>query len=105
MGAAASSGDRGAAPLGPSRALSLAAVAVAVAGQLVVGFFTITAIGLIGMPVWAALVLVAVWALGAAAIAWLARRRPLVAPLVPVIGALVLWALVAAGGAWLGWSA
>jgi uncharacterized protein (DUF983 family) len=97
-------GASGSAPTGTRRALGLATLVLAVAGQLVVGFFTLTAIGLIGMPVWAALLLVLAWAAGAVAIALLARRRPLLTPAVPIAGALVLWGLVAAGGAWLGWS-
>ena len=105
MSATAPGQGAGAAPLGRSRTLSLAAIVLAVVGQLVVGFYTLTAIGLIGMPVWAAIVLVLAWAAGVLAVAVLARRRPLLTPLVPIAGVLVLWGLVAAGGALLGWSA
>jgi hypothetical protein len=98
-------GVSGGPPAGPSRVPGWIAIVLAVAGQVVVGFFTVTAIGLIGMPVWAALLLTVVWAAGVFTITRLAWRRPLLAPVVPILGALVLWGVVAAGGAWLGWTA
>lgn len=98
-------GQPSGAPAGRNRALHLAAGAIAVAGQLVVGFYTVTAIGLIGVPLWAALLLIVAWGLGAGVTVWLARRRPLLAPVAPIVGVLVLWGVVAVGGAWFGWTA
>lgn len=75
------------------------------AGQLVVGYFTLAAIGLIGVPVWGIVLLAGGWLAAGAALVFVARRRPLLTMVVPVASALVLWAVVAVGGAWLGWSA
>lgn len=75
------------------------------AGQLVVGYFTLAAIGLIGVPVWGIVLLAGGWLAASAALVYLARRRRLLTAMVPVASALVLWAVVAVGGAWLGWSA
>jgi hypothetical protein len=74
-------------------------------GQLVVGYFTLAAIGLIGMPVWGIVLLAGAWLAASAALVFLARRRPLLTLAVPVANAVMLWGVVAAGGAWLGWSA
>jgi hypothetical protein len=73
--------------------------------QLVVGYFTLTAIGLISVDLWAMVVLIGAWVVAVVLLIRLARRAPLVALLVPAGNALVLWGLVAAGGAWLGWTA
>ncbi len=82
-----------------------AATVAAGAGQLVVGFFTMTAIGLIAMPVLVIVLLAGVWLAASAALVYLARHRPLLTLVVPAANALVLWGVVAAGGAWFGWSA
>ncbi|MEU8001430.1 hypothetical protein AB0B66_09750 [Catellatospora sp. NPDC049111] len=56
-------------------------------------------------PLWAVIVLVAVWAaLGVLAIRWW-RSRPFLVPLVPVIAVAVWFAGISAGEAWLGWTA
>lgn len=82
-----------------------AVTVIAGAGQLVVGYFTLAAIGLIAMPVWSIVLLAGAWLVASAALVALARQRPLVTLLIPAANALVLWGVVAAGGAWLGWSA
>lgn len=95
-----------AAPTRPAGLLpDTVATVIGGAGQLVVGYFTLAAIGLIGVPVWGIVLLVGGWLAASAALVYLARRRPLLTTMVPVANALVLWAVVAAGGAWLGWSA
>lgn len=94
------------APTRPAGSLPVtAATVVAGAGQLVVGYFTLAAIGLIAVPVWGIVLLAGAWLAASAALVYLARRRPLVTLVVPVANALVLWGVVAAGGAWFGWSA
>jgi hypothetical protein len=90
---------------GVRRVLDLLAVGLAAALQLVVGFFTVTAIGLIGLPLWAAFGLAGVWMVAAVLLVRTARRAALAAPLVPVVNSLVLWAVVTAGDVWLGWTA
>jgi hypothetical protein len=86
------------------RATSLVAVVAGIA-QLAVGFFTFSAIGLISVPVWAIVLLAALWLAGAVVLVRNGRHAPLVAVAVPVVNALLLWGIVAAGGAWLGWNA
>ena len=94
------------APARPAGSLpDTVATVVAGAGQLVVGYFTLAAIGLIAVPLWGIVALAGSWLVGSAALMYLARRRPVLAIAVPVANALVLWGLVAAGGAWMGWSA
>lgn len=73
--------------------------------QLTVGWFTLTAIGLISVPPWAMAVLVGLWLAATVLLVTVARRRPLVAPLVPLGNALLLWGAVAAGEMLLGWTA
>lgn len=82
----------------------LAAVAVVLAGalQLLVGWFTL-ATGLMA-PLWAIVVFAILWAAAVVLLLGAARRRPLAAPLVPIVNALLLWAGLAAGGTWLGWT-
>ncbi|MFC7246635.1 hypothetical protein ACFQO7_29495 [Catellatospora aurea] len=56
-------------------------------------------------PLWAVIVLVAVWAaLLVLAIRWW-RTRPLLVPLAPVVALAVWFAGISAGEAWLGWTA
>ena len=79
----------------------------AVAGgvlHLVVGFFTITAVGLIGIPLWAALALVGAWLITAALLVRTVRSSPLMAIAAPVANGALLWALTAAGQQWWGWT-
>lgn len=73
--------------------------------QATVGFFTMTAIGLVSVPLWAAVALVGVWLAATALMVRTVRQAPLVAALIPVANGLLLWGMVAAGGAWLGWTA
>jgi hypothetical protein len=82
-----------------------AATVAAGAGQLVVGYFTLAAIGLVAVPVWAIALLAGVWLAASSALVHLARRRPMLTLVVPAANAVALWAIVAAGGAWFGWSA
>lgn len=80
----------------------------AVAGgvlQLTVGFYTIAAIGLVSVPVWAIIVLAGVWLAAAVLFVRTVRHAPFMAALVPVANGLLLWGAIAAGGAWLGWTA
>lgn len=84
---------------------AMAAMVVAGAGQLLVGYFTLAAIGLIAVPVWGIVLLAGAWLAASATLVYLARRRPLLTLVVPVINTVVLWGVVAAGGAWFGWSA
>lgn len=72
--------------------------------QLTVGFFTITAIGLIGVPLWAAIVLVGAWIVAAGLFVRSVRSSPLMAIAAPVGNGVLLWALTAAGQAWWGWT-
>lgn len=90
--------------IGGRGALPLVAVGVAGILQFVVGFFTVTAIGLVGVPIWAIAVLVVAWALSALVIVRTARRSPLLALLAPIANGVLLWALVGAGQAWWGWT-
>lgn len=89
---------------GRDRLWILAAV-VGGALQLTVGFYTMTAIGLVSVPVWAIIVLAGVWLAAAVLFVRTVRHAPLVAALVPVVNGLLLWGAIAAGGAWLGWTA
>jgi hypothetical protein len=95
------SGERHGRPRG------VAAVALLVAGalQLVVGYFTVAAIGLIAVPMWAIVILAGLWLAAAVLVVVTARRRPLLAPLAPVANGLLLWGSVAVGEGWLGWMA
>lgn len=90
---------------GRARVLDVGAVIVAAGLQLLVGWFTITAVGLIGVPLWAVVALGLAWVAAAGLLWLLARSRPLAAPLVPLANGLVLWASVTAGERWLGWLA
>ncbi len=84
--------------------LDVAAVVVAVLGQAVVLVPFTIAIGLVA-PAWAVVVF---YLLGAAAVALLwrtIRRRPRLAPLIPIVNAALLAGGVTAGEAWLGWTA
>lgn len=83
--------------------LGIAAVAVAAILQLGVGFITLTS-GLVA-PLWAILVLAAVWVLAVTVLVRLARTRPLFTPLVPLGNAAVWVGLLAFGDAVLGWTA
>lgn len=93
------------AAVGGSKGMGTAATVVGVILQLTVGFFTVTAIGLVGVPVWGIVVLAGAWLAAAAFLVRTVRQTPLTALLVPAANAVVLWGAVAAGGAWLGWSA
>jgi hypothetical protein len=83
----------------------IAATAVGVILQLIVGFFTNAAVGLISVPVWAIVLLVVAWVAATVLLVRTVRRLPLVALVIPAANAALLWAVVAAGGAWLGWTA
>lgn len=87
------------------RVLSAVALILAAALQLVVGFFTTTAIGLISVPLWAIVLLAGLWLVAVVVLVRVARRRPVATPLVPLANALLLWAVVTAGDVWLGWTA
>lgn len=94
----------GPAPAPRSRpSLGIAAIVVAAVLQLGVGFITLTS-GLVA-PLWATLVLVAVWVVGVTVLIRLARTRPLLTPLVPVANGAVWVGMLAFGDAVLGWTA
>jgi peptide-methionine (R)-S-oxide reductase len=80
-----------------------AAVTLAGVLQVLAGFLTVGAIGLIGIPLWGILCLVALWVAASLLTVRTARRSPLAASGVPVGNGLLLWAVTAAGQAWLGW--
>ena len=91
-------------PLGGRKRTWILAAAVGGLTQVGVGFFTVTAMGLVGVPVWAGVVLVGSWLAAAAIFARTVRHAPLPALLVPVANGVVLWGMIAAGETWLGWS-
>lgn len=88
---------------GGQRAWTLAAL-VAGLMQLTVGFFTVTAIGLISVPLWAIVGLVSAWIGATAILVRTVRHTPLVAALIPLANGLLLWGVIAAGEAWFGWT-
>lgn len=88
--------------VGLGRALPVIAIVLAGALQLLVGWFTL-ATGLVA-PLWAIIVFGLLWVAGGVVLFNAARRKPVAAPLVPVVNGLLLWAGLAAGGAWLGWT-
>lgn len=85
------------------RVLPVVTVALAVIAQLIVLVPFTVASGLVA-PLWAIVLLYLVWAGAAFLLVRVARRRPLMAPLVPAANALVLWAVISIGQAWLGWT-
>lgn len=86
------------------RWLRMAAVVVAALGQLVVLVPFTVASGLMA-PLWAIVVLSVLWLVEAIVLVGVARRRPLLAPLVPIAGYALWWVTLAAGGRFLGWTA
>lgn len=56
-------------------------------------------------PLWAVIVLVAVWAALLVVAIRLWRTRPFLVPLVPVVAVAIWFAAISAGEAWLGWTA
>ena len=86
------------------RALPIAVVAIAGVLQLVVLVPFTVASGLVA-PLWAIVGLYILWLAAAAVFVVLARRRPLLTPLVPVVNAALLWAAMTAGERLLGWTA
>ena len=73
--------------------------------HVTVGFFTVTAIGLISVPLVASIVLVSAWLAAAGVFVLTVRRSPALALLIPVVNGLLLWGVVAAGDIWFGWTA
>lgn len=78
-------------------------IGIAIAMQLVVLVPFTVASGLIA-PLWAVVVLYAVWVVGAGMLAVVASSRALACPLVPAANAAVLWLAVTVGETWLGWT-
>ncbi len=85
------------------RPLHAAVIALAVAGQLVVAMPFTVATGLLA-PLWAIVLAWALWIAAAAVLVLVARRRPLLTPVVPVVNAALLWGLVSLGERLLGWT-
>lgn len=83
--------------------LGIAAVVVAAVLQLGVGFITLTS-GLVA-PLWAILLLAVVWCVAVVVIVRLARPRPLLTPVVPVVNGMIWFALLWFGDVALGWTA
>ena len=84
--------------------MALGVVALAAVLQLVVLVPFTVASGLLA-PLWAVLLLYALWLVAALAFVRLARRRPLMTPVVPAVNAALLWLVITIGEAWLGWTA
>jgi hypothetical protein len=77
--------------------------ALALAAMLVLAPFFVSS-GLIA-PVWAVIVLVALWlALFVLGCLWI-RRKPLWVVPLPFVAAAIWLGVMSAGGAWLGWTA
>ena len=91
-------------PLGGRKRIWILAAVIGGLAQVTVGFFTMTAIGLVSVPLWAGVVLVSAWLAAAAVFVVMIRRKPVLALLAPAANGLVLWAVIAAGEAWLGWT-
>jgi hypothetical protein len=87
-----------------ARPLRLVAVGSAIALQAVVLVPFTVGSGLLA-PLWAVVVLYLLWGASAVALWFTARRRPLAAPLVPLVNAALLFGLVSFGEAVLGWTA
>ncbi len=56
-------------------------------------------------PLWAVIVLVAVWAALLVVALRLWKARPFLVPLVPIAAVAIWFAAIAAGETWLGWTA
>lgn len=86
------------------RALCITAIAVGVAMQLIVAVPFTVGFGLLA-PLWGIVAAWTLWLLAAACLAVAARRRPLLAPMVPLANAGLLFGLVTFGESVLGWTA
>jgi len=83
------------------------AAVVAIVGHLAVGVFPYAASGLL-VPAWGIVVLYALWlglAVGLVRLLRGDRRRPMLAPLVPVAAVAVWFAFVSAGEVLFDWTA
>lgn len=78
-------------------------IGLAAALQLVVLVPFTVASGLLA-PLWAVVLLYAVWLAGATMLVRTARSRPLVTPVVPLVNAAVVWSVITLGEVWLGWT-
>lgn len=86
------------------RVVTTLIVAVAVVLQLVVAVPFTAASGLLA-PLWGVVAAWMLWLVAAIALVLVARRRPLLAPVVPLVNVVLLWALITGGDLWLGWTA
>lgn len=84
--------------------LAIAAIGLAAVAHLVVLVPFTVASGLVA-PLWAIVLLYALWLASAVVLVGLARRRPLLTPVVPVVNALLLWLVITVGEQALGWTA
>lgn len=85
------------------RVLGMTTIAVAVAMQLVVAVPFTVGFGLLA-PLWGILAAWVLWLASAAGLILTARRRPLLAPVIPLANAGLLFALVTFGESVLGWT-
>lgn len=83
--------------------MRLVAIAIAVGLQLVVAVPFTVGMGLLA-PLWAFVVAWLLWLAAAVALVITARRRPLHAPLVPIVNAALLFGFVAFGTSVLRWA-
>ncbi len=81
-----------------------AAVVLAVILQAIVLVPFTVASGLLA-PLWAIAVFYVLWVIATGALVLVARRRPLLAPLVPIVNAALLWGGITFGDVVLGWTA
>ncbi|HKJ54544.1 MAG TPA: hypothetical protein VJ978_01025 [Nitriliruptoraceae bacterium] len=85
-------------------ARSRTAIAIGVAMQIVVAVPFTAGFGLLA-PLWGVVAAWALWLVAVAGLVVAARRRPLLAPVVPLANAGLLFALVTFGESVLGWTA
>jgi hypothetical protein len=85
------------------RALRVAAVAAAAVFQFVVLVPFTVASGLVA-PLWAVVMLFAIWATAVAGLVLLARNRPFATLLVPITNMALWWLVMTIGERFLGWT-
>ena len=84
--------------------LPLIVIGIAIAMQMVVAVPFTVGLGLLA-PMWAIVAGWMLWIAAAGTLIVIARRRPLLTPLVPIANAALLYAFLAFGDVALGWTA